>query len=1083
MKELGNTFPRGAMVGCVANIGAGQPTPQSLTYNVDPSQLSALLQSNQLVAHEFASQCHELGPFFFRLAASLASPRTGTLGEEYSRLKGMTMTYLNSQEAITTLDGLVEALVGRPDVLSIERLESLAGKDGQSQLMARVQKVQQHLDDSIFRDINFWLKPIHQTSKLDANTQARGEFTCQWILRDPTFIQWLEAKHGLFWYHGLMGTGKTVAISFVIETLLAQDDIYVAYYYFEFTNPQTLSEEAFYRSLVAQLAPAGPSVMRNLHQKHNYGGHQPLLSTLKSTLIDLVSASPKPVYIFLDALDELPSAQRKYLLQSLIVFCRSTGAARTHVMTTSREDRDIRETFDGQIDFHLGVQGDLVRQDIAAFVDQRLAMKKWSRWPEEEVQMMRQVLNERADGQFRMVACQVDILTEVQTSGQLYKCLHSLPKTLASTYEYILNQIPHDHREAAQMVFAFLAFNHHPVSITELCALIAVDFGDESDPSQLPVFQEAKHFRDPLDLLNLGASFLSEVKHWSGETAVQLAHASVKEYLLMGSSAWLALEERAAHNLIASACLAVLLHFQVLVQENRRPSAFWYAYHQWHTHVLPNCSPALLRQQQILYVTFPWSGQKSLYSGYGQKHLLASVASFGLVDFLECCLATNVWDPDALGAAMFAAAASNHPQYALRCCRLLTFHGASVDCSGDHGNALHIASMCGKLDVAQFLIEAGADVNAVGGEYGTPLQAAASAHWADVNMIRLLVQHGANVNTVGGEYGTALQAAMANGNLEAVKFLVQAGAVVNFMEGVEESTYFASAWSESLEIIQFLVHTGIDVNGRGEYGTSLQAAARAGRLDIAQFLVQNGADVNAAKGEDGTALHAAASQGHLEVVKFLIQEGADMDAMGADWPILEAAAGSKSLETVQFLVEKGANVDVRGGLYGNALQAAAQSGSLEVARLLVQEGADVKALGGMYWTALQAAAQAAAPRVGGSIEIVQFLVQEGADVNAVGGRYGTALQAAVYGGNLEIIKFLVQAGADVNAVGGNYGTALQAANQYKLVEIAQFLLQMGADANIIGGPDVIPPDPVTLRCWNKARNQAFKRRKIIIKLS
>ncbi|KAH8834352.1 ankyrin repeat-containing domain protein [Flagelloscypha sp. PMI_526] len=930
--------------------------------------------------------------------------------------------------------------------------------------MARVQEIHQRLNESIYRDINSWLQPIHQTPKFDANIQARGESTCQWILRDPTFIQWLEAKRGLFWYHGLMGTGKTVTASFIIQTLLARDDIHVAYYYFEFTNSKTLSEEALHRSVVAQLVPAAPSIMRDLHQKHYHGSREPQLSTLQATLIDLVSMSSKPVYIILDALDELPPAQRKYLLRSLLTFCCSTGAALTHVMVTSREDRDIRDAFEDQADFHLGVQGDLVRQDIAAFVDQQLAMKKWSRWPEEHVQLTRRTLNERADGQFRLVA-----------SSQLHECLHSLPTTLISTYEYTINRIPHDLRDAARKLFACLAFAYDKITLTELCALIAVDIGDRSDLDQLPTFQEANHFWDPLDLLNLGTSFVSEIEYHEKQV-LQLSHASVKEYFLMDSGSWFALRERPMHDLIASACLAVLLHFEVLIKE-AGPTPFSYSQEMWYAHILPHCPPALLTQQRMLYMSFPWTTKsRPNHSGYKQKYLLSSAASFCLLDFLESSLVSHVWEADTLGCALFAAASSYYSQtHAIQCCSLLVRHGARVDYCGLEGTALHAASLAGKLDVVQFLVEEGADVNAEGGEYGTALQAASSkSSNGCLDILHFLLQNGANVNAVGGLYGTALQAAMVRGSLDHVKLLTQAGAIVNFMKGIEESTYYAFAWSESLEVIQFLVYSGIDVNGRGEYGTPLQAAARWGRLDIVQFLVQNGADVNAAEGEDGTALSTAAKEGSLEVVEFLVQAGAEVNAVGVDWPALQAAARSACLKTVQFLVREGADVNARGGLFGNALQAAAESGSLEVAQFLVQNGAEVDARGGLNWTPLRAAAGGWA----GGLELVRFLVQEGADVNARGGQLGTALQAAAYGGRLKIIQFLLHAGADVNTVGGLYGTALQAATVFDRGEIMEVLLQMGADANVERGSHTIEGDAVTIRCLKNS----YKRRYIVSRL-
>ncbi|KAH8826716.1 ankyrin repeat-containing domain protein [Flagelloscypha sp. PMI_526] len=1069
MKELGNAFPKGTMVACVVSIGARHIGPSFQVRNMNLESSDILFQSSELVANEFASQCQELGPFFFRLVVASPFLRASALDETYSRVRGGTMVYLDSHEAITKLDGLVEALTTRIGVVPVERLGkpsgfcsssdsrcpgSLAGKDGQSQLLARIQLVQQHLDNSVFRDINSWLKPIHQTSKLDANIRGRGDSTCQWILGDPIFMRWLDAEYGLFWYHGLMGTGKTVTISFITEILLARDDIYVAYYYFEFTNPSTLSEEALYRSLVAQLAPSAPSVMRDLHNKHHHGSCEPQLSTLQATLINLASTSSKPIFIIIDALDEFPPGQRKYLLQSLLEFCHSTGARRTHVVITSREDRDIRAAFDGQVDFQLDVQGDLVRQDIAAFVDQHLAMKKWARWPQDDVKTMRRVLNKNADGQFRMVACQVDILMQVKSSGQLQQSLRSLPRTLASTYEYILNQIPKDLRSASRSLLAFLAFAHVNISMDELCALVAVDFGDENDSSQLPLFQEANHFRDPLDLHALGTSLIVEVKYWKEGTSVQLAHASVKEYLLVDSGAWFALQEPSAHSLIAGACLAVLAHFKVLVRENYA-SPFWYSENMWYAHVLPNCSPALLGQQQMLYTTFPWTSRYLAQNIYHKKCPLSSVASLGLVDFLESCLLAAVWDTNALGSALIKAAgfgSSKINTRSIQCCRLLVSHGAKVDYLGEErANALQAASSAGNLDVAQFLIEEGANVNAPGGEYGTSLHAAAdAATLSRLDMVQFLVQNGADLNAVKGAYGTALQTAMMHGSLELVKFLVHAGADVNKVGGEKGSAWYAGyadAWSESLEIVQFLVwHSGVDVNALGgEHGTPLQAAAQRDRLDIVQFLVHNGADVNAAGGLGGTALQVAAMGASLEVVEFLVQAGANVNVVGEERGTpLQIAASAGRLDIVQFLVHNGAKVSVLEGEDGITLRAAARGGSLEVVKFVVQAGADVSAARGT----LHEAAQRENAQ---SLEIVQFLLGEGADVNEVGGLYGTALQAAALTGSLDIVQLLVRHGADVTATGGYFGTALQAATLVGSLNVVQFLVQQGADVTTTGG--------------------------------
>ncbi|KAH8830982.1 ankyrin repeat-containing domain protein [Flagelloscypha sp. PMI_526] len=874
-------------------------------------------------------------------------------------------------------------------------------------------------------------------------------------------MRWIEALGGLFWYHGLMGTGKTFTSSFIIQSLLKRDDIYVAYYYFEFTNPITLSEEALHRSLVFQLAPANPTLMRDLHQRHH--GHQPQLATLQSTLKGLVSTSPKPVFIVIDALDELPPAQRKYLLQSLLVFRNSSGGIRTHVMVASREDRDIRDALDGKVDFQLGVQGDIVRQDIAAYVDQQLAVKKWALWPRDEVELMRQVLNKRADGQFRMVACQVDILMQAGTSDMLLKSLHALPTTLGNTYEYILNQIRKDLRSCARALFTFLCFASNYLNITELNALVAVDFGDENNSDQLPVFREANHFHDPFDLLDLGTSFVSQTTDQKEGLYLQLAHASVKEYLLVESGKWFTLQEGPAHNLIASACIAVLLHFQVLMQpdQSNQDTPFSYSLWNWYKHVFPHGPSVLLSQQKTLYATHPW---RMSYFG-NHSSLLSSAAEFCLLDLLETNLATKIWDGDILGSALVVAAGSlRSSALAYQSCRLLLCH--CVDYQKVIGEAFRTASNAGNLEVVQFLVERCPDVNAVGGKYGSALQAAAVAGLGGSKVVRFLVEKGADLNVVGGEYGTALQAAAANrwGELQVLRFLVEKGADVNAVGGLYGTALQAAAATAKrgdLNAVQLLVEKGADVNAvEGLYGTALQAAAanRWGELQVLGFLVGKGADINAVGGLYGTALQAAAAtakRGDLNAVQLLVEKGADVNAVGGLYgTALQAAAATVELgylQVVQFLVEKGADVNVMGGKYGTALQAAAATaswGDLGVLQFLVEKGADVNAVGGLYGTALQAAA---ATTEWGSLQVVQFLVGKGADVNAVGGKYGTALQAAAAGwGSLQVIQFLVEKNADVNTAGGKYGTALHVAAENQRLDVVQFLVEKGADINAEG---------------------------------
>ncbi|KAH8817591.1 ankyrin repeat-containing domain protein [Flagelloscypha sp. PMI_526] len=849
----------------------------------------------------------------------------------------------------------------------------------------------------------------------------------------------------------LVGTGKTVMSSFVVETLLARDDVYVAYYYFEFTSPSTLSEEALLRSLVCQLSAASPAVLRNFYQKHNKGGLQPQLSTLQATLNELVAASKKPVFIVIDALDELPVTQRKYLLQSLVTFSASKSASGIHVMVTSREEVDIHRAFEEKVDFELGVQGDLVRQDIAAFVDRELEAAKWRLWPRDTIQLARRLLNERADGQFRMVACQVDILHQVKTYERLEEALRSLPKTLSATYDYILGKIPEDLRHQAHRLFTILSFDSSPIWIHDLSAQLAVDFGNEDDPTQLPTLREEALFVDPLDIVDLGASLVSRVDH-PGGTSLQLAHASVKEHFLVPYNAWFSLSEDHAHSVIARCCLALFIKFGVLEQKSKFTDSVSYSISSWSRHVLPNGPLQLLRQQHYLYTFFPW---QHIRIEYDDEQLevsssLASAAFLGLVDLVKTFLDTRRWAEGDMTNALAAAAASEREKaIKMQCFHTLLESGVNVNAFTNAGSPLYHASKVGDLELVQKLIEMEADVNASGERCGSVLQAGATS--GELKVVRFLIDNGADVDGGEGEYGSVLQAGVLSGNIEMVQLLVGEGADVNEGGGSYGSPLHAGAAIESLEIVRFLVEQGADVNAdEGDEGSPLQAGASTGNLEIIRFLVENKADVNADEGYYGSALQAGAHSGNLEVVRFLVENRADVNAGGGKYgSALQAASFCyNGLAVVRFLVENGADVNAGGGYYGSALKAGAHWGKLEVVHFLVENKADVNAGGGTYGSALQAASYGYS-----NMAVVRFLIARGADINANGGHYGSALQAAscAHSGSLAVVRLLVAKGADVNAGGGHYGSALQAGASAGQFEIVCFLVENKADVNAGGG--------------------------------
>ncbi|KAH8826180.1 ankyrin repeat-containing domain protein [Flagelloscypha sp. PMI_526] len=849
------------------------------------------------------------------------------------------------------------------------------------------------MDDEIYHKIKTWLMPIDQTAKLDSCIRTRSSSTCGWLWDSPRVVGWMKTG-GIFWCHAGMGAGKTIIVSHVVETLMkTPEECFVAYYYFEFTNPSSLSEEALFRSLVSQLSHVNKVSSRHLYERHRNGSLQPQLATLQDTLHELVAAAPLPVYIIIDALDELPLPGRRYLIGSLLTLS-SLPADRLRIMTTSRDELDIHKCFLGKVSLDFALEREMVHRDIVVFVDQELSVEKWKSWPEKEVLNARNILIDKADGMFRMVACQMEVLNQTQSTEDLRKALSSLPATLKDTYLYILNAIPSHLRTRAHTLLSVLCVSFEPVSVVELSELLAVDLGDPTDPDNLPVHCEGLRFHEPSNIMGLGMALVRQTRSWSIEF-LQLSHASVKEYLLQDTCSWCAIDEELAHETTARTCLALLV-----LTENPRDTAkvrkITYSAKYWWRHIHSNHSVQLLSQQEILFKTFPWprfsAGRSSKYRDSAFKDIVFfdSPLIFATGANLEQQLSkmlesSSQWPIDALN------------------------------------NAMHVAAQTGSsTKVLIALIKKGGDVNVTTSDGTSLLQA--SAHFNHLHVVRVLVEHGADVNKVGGKFswvggncGSVLQAAASSGALGVVKFLVENGADMNMRGGVYGSALQAATREKDLDVVKLLVESGADVNMRGgKFGSALRAAVSVGAPDIIKFLVESGADVNMVVEQCGSALQLDADQMALRFATLFVESGAD----------------------VNMVVER----------HGSVLQAAAGWGSLDVVKVLVENGADVNLKGGEYGSALHATAWRR------SLDVVTFLVESGADVNTIGGKYGSILQEAAWGGNLAVLRFLVENGVDVNPGREVYGSALEAAKRSPLrfvdrltmQEVMTFLVEKGA---------------------------------------
>ncbi|MEA5624633.1 ankyrin repeat domain-containing protein [Nostoc sp. UHCC 0251] len=318
----------------------------------------------------------------------------------------------------------------------------------------------------------------------------------------------------------------------------------------------------------------------------------------------------------------------------------------------------------------------------------------------------------------------------------------------------------------------------------------------------------------------------------------------------------------------------------------------------------------------------------------------------------------------------------------------------------------------------------------------TPLMFAVSSANAGVDMVRFLLEHGADVNAVEQEYQKAvLGLAVQSGNLDKIQLILDAGADINYQSPDGYDVLINAMYGRDImqdenliSTLNLLISRGAAVNGISSYGeTAIKVAAHVGRFDAVKLLLNAGANPEQL---EWTELMHAIVFGSLEQVKLLLEQGADQDVRDCwhrtPW-LLSIQMGE--LPKAKLLLAAGANHNDVGNCGKTPLMYAVENNRLSVLQWLIAEGFDIEATDDFDNTALIIAAEY------GATDCVKILLEAGANPSRINHCDGKAIKITT---NKEIVKMLIAAGEDVSDINDDMRRSLTgiANSKFSLSELS-----------------------------------------------
>ncbi|RMZ87413.1 hypothetical protein DV736_g5365, partial [Chaetothyriales sp. CBS 134916] len=363
--------------------------------------------------------------------------------------------------------------------------------------------------------------------------------TCQWLLKHPAYLDWIDPKQihqhcGFLWINGKPGAGKSTLVKFALaraDKARPQNEALLSFFFNargEFLEKSTVG---MYRALLFQLLTKMTDLQELLDHLDNSTDQSESPVWTVETLCGLLSTATtrlkhRRLKCFIDALDECNEQQ----VQEMIVFFEELGqtalnyGTQLYVCFASRHypTIDIRSGRQLTLEDEHGHA-----EDLGKYVQSHLRAGQGKL-----IEEIRMQIREKANGVFLWAVLVVPILNEEFKRGRIFgvkKKLQEIPAELSELFKDILT------KDCANMddlllCLQWILFAERPLRREEFYFAMLADLDPESE------YMTAWNFQD-ITVDVMGRFVLNSSKGLAELTrsktpTVQFIHESVRDFLV-----------------------------------------------------------------------------------------------------------------------------------------------------------------------------------------------------------------------------------------------------------------------------------------------------------------------------------------------------------------------------------------------------------------------------------------------------------------------------------------------------------------------------------------------------------------------